>query len=232
MKMTGVFLATLAVTLLAPVGSFADDTFNWSFAASAYGVFASGTLTAVADPSGTPGLYDITGGSGLADYSGLGGGSSVGVTIAPCSTPSSTCTVVDTDGKGPGSGANLTYDNLLWVNNAPGSQLDDNGVVLTPSPLGSGFPNPTYVEVWDSPSQYFFSWGTNGYENLSTPFTVTATPSAAVPEPGAVVLLIAMLLGIGSLSGALRKNLARAKSACLFSPTRGNSNDQNHRWTS
>jgi hypothetical protein len=215
MKMrTGLF-AIVAVALLSPGGAFADVTFDWSFAASAYGLFAAGTLTAVADPSGTQGLYDITGGSGLANYSGLGGGSSVAVTIAPCATPSSTCTVVDVDGNGPGSGANLTYDNLLWADNSPGSQLDDNGIVLTPSPLGTGFPNPTYVGLWDGPSQYFFSWGGNGYEYLSTPFTVTAASStspstsvASAPEPAIVPELVTMLMGVAAFAFLFKRKMA------------------------
>jgi hypothetical protein len=81
--------------------------------------------------------------------------------------------------------------------------------------LGTGFPNPTYVGLWDGPSQYFFSWGGNGYEYLSTPFTVTAASStspstsvASAPEPAIVPELVTMLMGVAAFAFLFKRKMA------------------------
>jgi hypothetical protein len=180
-----VLLAVLAGVLLSPGLAFADETFAWTFASTAGGISGIGTLTAVADPSATPGLYDITGGSGTV----TSGGGPFGVTIEPCINYAATCTFTNTDGHG----ANLQVDNLLYLNHVPGSELDGYGIALAPGPPGSG---ASQIGIWDFPSQYFYNYTFEGNNFLSTPFTVSA-----VPEPGSVTLLVAMLV-------VLRKKLA------------------------
>ena len=43
------------------------------------------------------------------------------------------------------------------------------------------------------PSREFYSYGTGGYESLSTPFTVS---SAATPEPSSLILAGSGFLGM------------------------------------
>ena len=155
------------------------DTYTWKFASQ--NVSGTGTLNAIA--YGNPGKFLITGGSGTIADTTYG---TISVTITPCATPNATCTVVNTDN----AGANLTYDDLLFPVNAPGSQLDDNGIVLSPGPAGTN-----YIGIFDSPSQEFYNYSTNGYQNLTTPFTVTPFV-AATPEPTSLVLVGSGLLGV------------------------------------
>jgi PEP-CTERM motif len=163
---TPLVLAAGLATVLAPGFAHADN-FTWSFA----GPDISGSGTLVASPDGNPGEYYIASGNGTIDVTGY---SPLAVTIDPCAL-GNVCVLVNSDG----AGANLTYDNLLYPANAPGSELTGNGVVFTPGP------SPTLgLEVWDGSSQEFFAYTNAGYENLSTPFTVAATP-----EPSSLMLL-------------------------------------------
>jgi hypothetical protein len=187
--------------LLLPAIASADVTFSWNFADTNTNLSASGTLTAALV---SPGLYTITGGSGIVNYN----GTPISATIAPC--PSNNCTFVDVDGNGPGSGANLTVDNFLTPSNSIGSQITSNGLALTPSILTGT--NPTYIGVWDSPSQYFYSYGSGGYDNLTTPFNVIAINQTSVPEPDAAAVLVTMLGGLGGFGGLLAL-VRRRKSA-------------------
>jgi hypothetical protein len=202
MEIRSAFLAVIAGALLYPGSAFADVTFDWTFAGPV--ASGSGTLTAIA--SGTPSLDYITGGSGTITYSTLkyAAGGTLAVTFGTCATPGEQCTFTDTDGTIPGSGANLTIDNWLYPSAAPGSQLTDNGIALTPTPNPAGNTSPTYIGIWDGPSQEFVDW--EDYQNLTIPFTVT--PAAAAPEPRTVSLLVTMLTGVGCLAGILRKKLA------------------------
>ena len=75
-----------------------------------------------------------------------------------------------------------------------GSQLTSNGVAVTPTPV-TPFTRPTYLGIWDPPSQSFYGYGLNQYVNLSTPFTVSS-----VPDGGATLMLLgAALFGIKTL---------------------------------
>jgi hypothetical protein len=174
-------LAALVGALLLPSGlAFADTTFNWTFTGPH--ISGSGTLTAIA--SGTAGLDYITGGSGNVDYD----GTTLAVTFGVCLVPGARCTFVNTDGVG----ANLEIDNWLYPGNPAGSQLTGYGVAVTPTPIAT--PHP-YLGIWDTPSQSFYGWGGNQYENLSTPFTVSS-----VPDGGATLMLLgAALFGIETL---------------------------------
>jgi PEP-CTERM motif len=171
------FALAFATAFLLPILASAEN-FTWNFAGS--GISGSGTLSA--DTTGTPGLYVITGGTGQVTYTPLS--ETFNVSFVACATPAATCTQVNTDGLG----ANLQYDNYLTPANAPGSELDDFGILLQPGPLGAN----TYMGIWDTPSQEFFSWtAANGYEALSTPFNVTLTP-----EPASLFLLGSGLVGL------------------------------------
>jgi len=180
----------LAILAFATSSFAAPTTFDWYFASTAGHISGNGALTAVPDPSATAGLYDITGGAGTVTSHSV----AFAVTIAPCLNYAATCTFVNTDGHG----ANLQVDNLLYANHAPGSYLDGYGIVLTPAPLGSG---ASYIGIWDSPSQYFYNYTADGYNNLSTPFTIE---SSATPEPSTLLMMGSGILG---LAGLARKRL-------------------------
>jgi hypothetical protein len=159
------FVVGLA-TVLAPQLAHAT-TFTWTFA----GANISGSGTLVASPDGNPGEYLITSGSGTIDIT---GSPALAVTIDPCTT---VCTIQNSDG----AGGNVTWDDLLYPANAPGSELTNNGVVFVPGP-----PPTLGINIWDGPSQEFYNFSSpTGYESLSTPFTV----AAATPEPTSLMLL-------------------------------------------
>lgn len=195
MRITTLSLA-LAVAVILPALASAD-TFDWAFISTNDDLDGWGTLNATL--SSTPGVYDITGGSGTVFSQGV----NYSVTIAPCATydDSNPCVIQNSDG----GGANITYDNLLYPGNSPADQLDSNGVVLTPGPQGT-----QGIELWGSEDglsapQFFFGYTppyTGGYDNLSTPFNVT-------PEPASFTL---MGLGLATLGFVRwRKKTAPAK---------------------
>jgi hypothetical protein len=161
-------LALGLATVLAPQLAHAT-TFTWTFA----GANISGSGTLVASPDGNPGEYLITSGSGTIDIT---GDPALKVTIDPCAPAGNVCTIQNSDLQG----GNISWDDLLYPANAPGSQLTNNGVVFVPGP-----PPTLGINIWDGPSQEFYDYySPTGYENLSTPFTVAATP-----EPTTLMLL-------------------------------------------
>ncbi len=180
----------LAILVFAASSFAAPTTFDWYFASTAGHTSGNGTLTAVLDPSAIAGLYDITGGAGIVTFNSV----AFAVTIAPCLNYAATCTFVNTDGHG----ANLQVDNLLYSNHAAGSYLDGYGIVLTPAPPGSG---ASYIGIWDYPSQYFYNYSSDGYNNLSTPFSIE---QSTTPEPSTLFTLGSGLFG---LAGLARKRL-------------------------
>lgn len=181
LKYIGMAAMSIALFGFTPSSALADS-FNWSFASP--DVSGSGTLNAIA--YGNPGEFYITDGMGTVTDSMYG---SYSVAFLPCSTPSDTCTLQNSDN----AGANLQYDNLLFPSNPIDSQLDAYGIVLTPGPTGSG----TFgLGVYNQPSQEFYAYTHNGYQNLTTPFNVTPAAVAATPEPSSLALLGTGILGV------------------------------------
>jgi hypothetical protein len=162
----------------------ADVLFDWNFAS--VGVSGAGTLTAIDEGGGT---FFITGGIGTVSDATFG---DFAVTFAAC-TFGSICTLTNTDG----NFANITYDNIVAPLNAIGSQLTAFGVALLPGPPGS---NTTAINLYDSPSQLFYSFANddpNGFQDLSTAFNVTtaAVPGPTVGDGAASFALAALFLG-------------------------------------
>jgi hypothetical protein len=183
-KLLACSLALSGAALLSGSAVANATLFDWNFASAT--ISGSGTLTADSLRGGT---YDITGGTGTVTDSTYG---AFTVTFATCA--SATCTLQNTDSHG----ANLTYDNLLFSSNPIGSQLDGNGVVLTPGPPGSG---ASAIGLWDTPSQYFYSYLGNGYNNLTTPFNVEPVSAvAAIPEPSTWAMILLGFAGIGFMA--------------------------------
>jgi PEP-CTERM motif len=175
----------LAATLIAP-GAASAAVFDWNFASA--GLSGSGTLTADAEGGGE---YYITGGTGTLTDTQYG---TFAVTFASCGLGSN-CTIPNSDG----AGGNVTFDNLLFPSNSIGAQLDNNGIALLPGPPGSG---STAIGIWDSPSQEFYNYSGNGYENLTTAFNVTA----AVPEPSTWAMMILGFCGLGFMAHRRKQN--------------------------
>jgi len=171
------------------------STFTWTYGGGTDPVYAYGTLTAMPDQSGTPGLYDIVGGSGFR----IDGSGTYAATILPLGTNPGGCTysLANPCSIRVVGGTDLIYDNLLYLGSpTPGYELDADGIVIY-SPTD---PINQYFSVWSQgsglpqpPDQEFnptFYAGTN----LANPFTVTLEPT---PEPSFYALLAVGLAGLG-----------------------------------
>lgn len=203
------FPTAVAVLMFLP-GLALADVFSWTYGGTGDPVYASGTLTAVPDPSNAVGLYDITGGSGTR----TDGTGTYSITIVPFSgsnnpaaclySLASNCTVVAQQG---GVGAHLIFDNLLFADNSPGSQLDGDGIVLS-QPTG---PYAKFYAMWSAgccaapPDQEFDPYFYTG-TNLTRPFVATFLHA---PEPTLysilpVYLVLAFGVIVSTLIGARR----------------------------
>jgi hypothetical protein len=183
LKIASLSLSVTVVAFFLPVLASAD-TFDWGFINTANDIDGWGTMTA--NLSSTPGVYDIISGSGTIDDLGV----AYAVTIVPCPSQPTNCEVSNTDNHG----ANLTFDDLLYINNPPASQLDNAyGILLTPGPQGANDIGIWGSEGGGSPG-FFFGYNdnyTDGNGNgMDLPFSIT-------PESNSFTLLG---LGLGILA--------------------------------
>jgi hypothetical protein len=213
LKRHGIWVAFAALALLPGAALANIQEFSWTYGGGADPVYAFGTLTATPDASIT-GAYDILGGSGtritsagsfavsLIYFGDPGPFPGAEGLTGPCSySPSTNCNV--TDAGAGGATANLGFDNLLYANNAPGYQLDGDGIVLFEPNAPSN--DSKYYSVWDiyspstvaPPDQEFDPYTYNGV-NLANPFTVKEV--SATPEPGFYGFLTLGLSGIAAVS--------------------------------
>ena len=174
------------------------DIFTWSYSGSEFS--ASGTLQATSNGDGT---YTAVDGAGVLNYSANPGGLAVTLyPIPPADVPATVRT---------GSGTDLIgLDNLLSPTGTP--MLDVEGIifgsgVFNPPPGGTisgvGF-NVYYTGgTYQSFGAGIDNLGERVYAGDSGTFTL-----AAVPEPGATALLIAMLSGVVGLAGVVKNKLS------------------------
>jgi hypothetical protein len=203
--MKRITILSVAAALCLPGLALADiSTFTWSYGGGTDPVYAHGTLTATLDPSSTPGLYDIIGGSGFrTDSSGT-----YALTILPLGTNPLGCTYSLSNACSIRvvGGTDLIYDNLLYLGSStPGYELDADGIVVyTPTD-----PNNQYFSMWSQgsglpqpPDQEFNPTPYAG-TNLANPFTVTLVPT---PEPSFYAVLAVGLAGLGLFAAKRNDN--------------------------
>jgi len=185
MKRLGILTIVMLVALTGV--AFADVQFNFTYNDPMYSL--QGVLTA--SPNGG-GVFTATGVTGTLTY--------LSNTYPLLLVPVGTVAVA-------AGGADLFgQDNLLYPND-PGQLLTSDAILFmvpTPTPV-VGYNGGTAVALWGNGGSNYSSWtfsGLGGYGAGTNNGSFTLT---AVPEPGAVSLLIAMALGVGVSLGVFRK---------------------------
>ena len=172
-------LALAGVLVLLVPNALRADTFSLTASGGADSINA--TLTATL--SGTPGVYDITGISGIANGESVSllSTSSPGVATVFC------CEVIS------GSTQEVTYNNLLYTNGAP--FFDNDGLAFK---LADG----TVANLFESLTGGYLYFPDPSAPNFDEPVSVTV---ARAPENGTLALLLAGMFALGLIEVMARR---------------------------
>jgi hypothetical protein len=178
------------------VGSRTATAQNWNFTFTEGSIVADGTLTTTLI---SPGVYGITGGTITLTGGGIPGS---GVVLSDPNGAGNLYTIQDPPNSG---GANLTADNLLYLNGNP--QLDGNGFNFELTSY-VGHPGGIYGAIWGN--------GPGNYSIFEGDYNIyTGGGNFSAPEGGAslLYLLIAGAACFGGIIFSSRNRLGSHASA-------------------
>lgn len=200
-----VFTLAIGVAALIP-GAASADIYDWSFGGGSDNVSGSGSFTAtLVDGATFPGLYQISGGTGtITDSTGAYNVSVAGLFDNYGGVQGLCGNVVDTNAEcntvrgANGSGANYTFDNLLYTgaSQGGGQLFDADGIGFVVG--GASFLLTTTGYSGNGGGALYCGPGSPECEGLNNTLSVTLS-STPTPEPsyGFLALgLLGMIVGV------------------------------------